>query len=374
MIVSYIQIINGPNLNLLGVREPGIYGSESFEAFLPQLQAKYPDVQIDYYQSNIEGELINKMQEVGFKYDGIVLNAGAYTHTSIALHDCIRSLKSPVIEVHISNVHQREEFRHKSMISYMLHGRMASGHLQGRLLKMLVQMIKPRNILEVGTFSGYSALCMAEGLEEGGKVYTFEINDEQEDFTRPWIEQSPVADKIAFIIGDAITEAPKLGVTFDMAFVDGDKRTYVETYEMVLKLLRPGGFILADNTLWDGHVTDPAYDRDHQTQGIQNKIARLLQKELSVIFQEQTRAMHGVMVSVTRAKISPDLSICTAYLSIFPSEKGEELLQNIEKNSQQIRFALGQRVRHQLRIVPELRFFIDDSLDYIEHIDELLKK
>ena len=112
-----IQIINGPNLNLLGVREPGIYGSESFEAFLPQLQAKYPDVQIDYYQSNIEGELINKMQEVGFKYDGIVLNAGAYTHTSIALHDCIRSLKCPVIEVHISNVHQREEFRHKSMIS-----------------------------------------------------------------------------------------------------------------------------------------------------------------------------------------------------------------------------------------------------------------
>jgi 3-dehydroquinate dehydratase-2 len=112
-----IQIINGPNLNLLGVREPGIYGSESFEAFLPQLQAKYSDVQIDYYQSNIEGELINKMQEVGFKYDGIVLNAGAYTHTSVALHDCIRSLKCPVIEVHISNVHQREEFRHKSMIS-----------------------------------------------------------------------------------------------------------------------------------------------------------------------------------------------------------------------------------------------------------------
>ena len=112
-----IQIINGPNLNLLGKREPGIYGSESFEAYLPLLQAKYPDVQIDYYQSNVEGKLINKMQEVGFLYDGIVLNAGAYTHTSIALHDCIRSLKCPVIEVHISNVHQREEFRHKSMIS-----------------------------------------------------------------------------------------------------------------------------------------------------------------------------------------------------------------------------------------------------------------
>lgn len=106
----------------------------------------------------------------------------------------------------------------------------------------------------------------------------------------------------------------------------------------------------------------------------QNKIARLLQKELSVIFQEQTRGMHGVMVSVTRAKISPDLSICTAYLSIFPSERGAELLKNIEKSNQQIRYALGQRVRHQLRIVPELRFFIDDSLDYIDRIDELLRK
>ena len=177
----------------------------------------------------------------------------------------------PVDEYILSHIEPEPEYLYRLWRAtniYMLHGRMASGHLQGRLLKMLVQMIKPRNILEVGTFSGYSALCMAEGLEEGGKVYTFEINDEQEDFTRPWIEQSPVADKIAFIIGDAITEAPKLGVTFDMAFVDGDKRTYVETYEMVLKLLRPGGFILADNTLWDGHVTDPAYDRDHQTQGI----------------------------------------------------------------------------------------------------------
>ena len=112
-----IQIINGPNLNLLGVREPGIYGSESCDVFLPKLQERYPDMEIDYYQSNVEGELINKMQEAGFSCDGIVLNAGAYTHTSVALHDCIRSLKCPVIEVHISNVHQREEFRHKSMIS-----------------------------------------------------------------------------------------------------------------------------------------------------------------------------------------------------------------------------------------------------------------
>lgn len=112
-----IQIINGPNLNLLGVREPGIYGSEAFETYLPQLRAAFPSVEIDYFQSNTEGELINKMQEVGFLYDGIVLNAGAYTHTSIALHDCIRSLRTPVIEVHISNVHAREEFRQKSMIS-----------------------------------------------------------------------------------------------------------------------------------------------------------------------------------------------------------------------------------------------------------------
>lgn len=152
---------------------------------------------------------------------------------------------------------------------HLLHGRMASGHLQGRVLKMLVRMIRPKNILEIGTFSGYSAICLAEGLEEGGMVYTFEINDEQEDFTRPWIEQSAVADKIRFIIGDAMTEAPKLEVEFDMAFVDGDKRTYMESYEMVLSLLRPGGFILADNTLWDGHVVDHAYDKDKQTHGIE---------------------------------------------------------------------------------------------------------
>ena len=105
----------------------------------------------------------------------------------------------------------------------------------------------------------------------------------------------------------------------------------------------------------------------------QNKIARLLQKELSVIFQQQTRAMHGVMVSVTRTKISPDLSICTAYLSVFPSEKAEEILKNIKANEKTIRYDLGQRVRFQLRIIPELRFFIDDSLDYIDRIDELLK-
>lgn len=129
-------------------------------------------------------------------------------------------------------------------------------------------MIRPKNILEVGTFSGYSAICLAQGLQDGGKLYTFEINDEMEDFTRPWIEGSEVAEKIDFRIGDANVEAPKLGVTFDMVFVDGDKRTYLETYEMALGITNNGGYILADNTLWDGHVVDSAYDHDQQTQGI----------------------------------------------------------------------------------------------------------
>lgn len=163
----------------------------------------------------------------------------------------------------------------------LLHGRMASGHLQGRLLKMFVMMMRPQYILEVGTFSGYSAICMAEGLKENeeakkrgsegakkSKIITFEINDEQEDFTRPWIENSPVAEFIDFRIGDAITEAPKLGIDFDLVFIDGDKRTYVETYEMAISTLKSGGFIVADNTLWDGHVTDPEYDHDQQTVGI----------------------------------------------------------------------------------------------------------
>jgi len=112
-----ILIINGPNLNLLGTREPGIYGNEAIDGYLERLRAVYPKVELDYYQSNVEGYLIDKMQQEGFSCDGIVLNAGAYTHTSVALQDCIRSLKSPVVEVHVSNVHKREEFRHHSMIS-----------------------------------------------------------------------------------------------------------------------------------------------------------------------------------------------------------------------------------------------------------------
>ena len=130
----------------------------------------------------------------------------------------------------------------------LLRPRMASGHLQGRMLKMFVEMIRPRHILEIGTYSGYSALCLAEGLSEGGMLHTFEINDEQEDFTRPWLENSPFADKIRFYIGDALELVPHLGVTFDLAFIDG--------------------YIIADNTLWDGHVLEQPRSTDTQTIGI----------------------------------------------------------------------------------------------------------
>jgi 3-dehydroquinate dehydratase-2 len=112
-----IQIINGPNLNLLGVREKSIYGDTSFETYLEELRSRYTFIQIDYYQSNVEGELINKLHEIGFSYDGIVLNAGAYTHTSVAIADAIAAIKTPVIEVHISNVYKREDFRHHSMLA-----------------------------------------------------------------------------------------------------------------------------------------------------------------------------------------------------------------------------------------------------------------
>ena len=145
---------------------------------------------------------------------------------------------------------------------------MTSGHLQGRLLKMLVQMIRPRRVLEIGTFTGYSALCMAEGLEEGALLHTYEIDDELEDFTRPWIEGSPYGDKVCFHIGNALEEVPGLGETFDLVFMDGDKRQYMEYYEMVMTHTSEHAIILADNTLWDGHVVDKAYLADRQTAAI----------------------------------------------------------------------------------------------------------
>ena len=183
----------------------------------------------------------------------------------------LQSIEDPINAYIVQHIDPEDDYLYRLYRAtniHTIHGRMASGHIQGRLLKMLVTMIRPRNILEVGTFSGYSAICMAEGLTGDGKVYTFEINDEMEDFTRPWIEQSHVSERIIFIIGDANLLAPKLGITFDMAFIDGDKRTYIETYEMAMSVLRRGGYIVADNTLWDGHVVDSAYDHDQQTLGI----------------------------------------------------------------------------------------------------------
>ncbi len=150
----------------------------------------------------------------------------------------------------------------------LLRPRMASGHLQGRTLKMLVAMARPQNILEIGTYSGYASLCLAEGLSEGGRLYTFEINDELEDFTRPWIENSPCSSRITYITGDALELAPKLGITFDMAYIDGDKRKYTDYYAMVMKILSKGGYIIADNTLWNGNVTKEPKPDDMQTKGI----------------------------------------------------------------------------------------------------------
>lgn len=145
---------------------------------------------------------------------------------------------------------------------------MASGHVQGQLLRMLVGMVRPRRILEVGTFSGYSALAMAAALPPGGELYTFEVNDEMEDFARGWFDASPYGSRIRFTVGDALTLVPVLGLDFDFVFIDGDKRQYADYYAMAKHHLVPGGYIVADNTLWDGHVVDPAYDRDAQTQGI----------------------------------------------------------------------------------------------------------
>ena len=147
----------------------------------------------------------------------------------------------------------------------LLNPRMASGHIQGRLLKMLVRMIRPQLILEVGTFTGYATLCMAEGLDDGGVIHTVEIDDELEDFIRKGFEKSPYSDRIHLHIGDALNIVPGLGLQFDMIFLDGEKREYPEYYESLLQYLRPGGYMIADNTLWDGHVVEQEYDSDPQT-------------------------------------------------------------------------------------------------------------
>ena len=152
---------------------------------------------------------------------------------------------------------------------YHLRPRMVSGHLQARRLKMFCRMIRPRRILELGTFTGYSALCLAEGLVDGGEVHTIEIDDEIEDFTRSHIDRSPFRDRIKLFIGDAVDIIPSLTDTYDIVFIDANKRDYLKYYELVLPIVRPEGFILADNTLWDGKVVTDPHSRDAQTIGIE---------------------------------------------------------------------------------------------------------
>ncbi len=154
----------------------------------------------------------------------------------------------------------------------MVNPRMNSGHLQGRFLKMLVSMIRPKRVLELGAFAGYSALCMAEGLDDDAKLITVEIDDEKEDFIHARLSETPHGKKVELRIGDALATLDSLrqefgDLSFDMIFMDADKRTYPECYDKALPLLRHGGFLIADNTLWDGHVIDPAY-KDRQTMGI----------------------------------------------------------------------------------------------------------
>ena len=155
----------------------------------------------------------------------------------------------------------------------VINPRMSSGHVQGRVLSMISQMIQPQRILELGTFTGYSALCLAEGLTEDGQLLTIEHNDEMEDSIHRNLALSPIGDKVQLLIGDAKEELRLLGeevirqqgMAIDLAFIDADKKEYCDYLDLVLPLMRPGGWILADNTLWDGHIIDPAYDKDKQT-------------------------------------------------------------------------------------------------------------
>ena len=179
-----------------------------------------------------------------------------------ALERYIHDLSSPEEDL----LHELDRQTHLRVVQ----PRMLSGHIQGKLLELFVRMLRPRNILEIGTFTGYSALCMAAGLEEDGVLDTVEVDDELEEFAASFFRRSPHGQKIRQHIGSALDIVPTLGYTFDLVFIDGDKRTYIESYEMALSVLRPGGFILADNTLWDGHVLEVPKSSDRQTAGIEN--------------------------------------------------------------------------------------------------------
>lgn len=150
----------------------------------------------------------------------------------------------------------------------LLRPRMLSGHLQGRILKMFCRMLNPRRVLELGTYTGYATLCMAEGMQEGALIHTLEINDEMEDFIMKYLSRSPHKEKICVHFGDAMNIIPQLDETFDMVFIDADKRLYSDYYDVVFPKVRAGGLILADNTLWDGKVVEEVHPSDKQTLGI----------------------------------------------------------------------------------------------------------
>lgn len=150
----------------------------------------------------------------------------------------------------------------------LLRPRMLSGHLQGRILKMFCRMLKPKRVLEIGTYTGYATLCMAEALETDAEIHTLEINDEMEDFIRKYVSQSPDKDKIKLYFGDAMEIIPALDESFDLVFIDADKRLYSDYYDLIFDKLPAGALILADNTLWDGKVLEPLHPADKQTAGI----------------------------------------------------------------------------------------------------------
>ena len=151
---------------------------------------------------------------------------------------------------------------------HLLRPRMASGPVQGQLLRMLMQMVRPRTVVEIGTYSGYSALAMASGMPRGSVVHTFEVNDEQECFTRPWLEGAPYEARVEMCVGNVFELLPPMQLQVDVAYIDANKREYVDYSDLLMPFMHSGSLLLADNTLWDGHVVDPAYDRDAQTLAI----------------------------------------------------------------------------------------------------------
>lgn len=172
------------------------------------------------------------------------------------------------IDSHIDPEPENLRLLNRRAQTRLLYGRMCSGHLQGRLLTMLTRMIGPRRVLEIGAFAGYSALCLAEGLPEGGEVHTVEVDDELEDFIREGFADSQYGNRVTLHIGDALEIVPTLGGEWDLVFIDGNKRNYIDYYRLVLPRLAKGGYILADNTLWDGKVADLDANRDAQTRGV----------------------------------------------------------------------------------------------------------